>query len=156
MPPASEPYDAPQRSGKSVNFPVAAAVAIYSGVLVAKDANGRANPASDTAGLVVIGRAQFDALNADGAAGDIDVVVAPGVFRYANSAVNAVAQANVGVPLKPIIIQDEKPVDLLALDDPESDHVFKNHEFLYQAYKRAGYGYGLPELAYGSDGSTAA
>jgi len=56
-------------------------------------------------------------------------------------------------PIKPIIIQDEKPVELLALDDPEDDHVFKRHEFLYQAYKRAGYGYGLPEVIYGSDGS---
>lgn len=59
-------------------------------------------------------------------------------------------------PLKPVIIQDEKTLELLALDDPEDDHVFKKHEFLYQAYKRAGYGYGLPEAIYGSDGSTAA
>lgn len=59
-------------------------------------------------------------------------------------------------PMKPLIVQDEKAVDLLALDDPESDHVFKKHEFLYQAYKRAGYGYGLPELIWGSDGSQAA
>lgn len=63
---------------------------------------------------------------------------------------------DVGHPMKPIIVQEEKPTDLLALDNPESDHVFKKHRFLYQAYKRGGYGYGLPELAYGSDGSTAA
>lgn len=61
-----------------------------------------------------------------------------------------------GQPLKPLVIQDEKAVDLLSLDDPESDHVFKKHEFLYQAYKRTGYGYGLPELIWGSTGADAA
>lgn len=69
---------------------------------------------------------------------------------------NAWFLIDVGHPMKPIIIQEEKATDLLALDDPESDHVFKKHEFLYQAYKRGGYGYGLPELAYGSTGAAAA
>lgn len=63
---------------------------------------------------------------------------------------------DVGHPMKPVIVQEEKATELLALDDPEGDHVFKKHEFLYQAYKRAGYGYGLPELAYGSTGADAA
>lgn len=61
-----------------------------------------------------------------------------------------------GHPMQPLILQEEVPVDLLALDNPESDHVFKKKEFLYQAYKRAGYGYGLPELIWGSDGTTSA
>lgn len=59
-------------------------------------------------------------------------------------------------PIKPLVRLDEKETELLALDDPESDHVFKKHEFLYQAYKRKGYGYGLPELAWGSTGQDAA
>lgn len=58
--------------------------------------------------------------------------------------------------IKPLIVLDEKPVNILALDDLEADHVFKNHEFLYQGYKRCGYGYGLPELIYGSTGADAA
>ncbi|MGC3991691.1 MAG: Mu-like prophage major head subunit gpT family protein [Chthoniobacteraceae bacterium] len=59
-----------------------------------------------------------------------------------------------GMPVKPFLFQEEKPVALNALTQPESDHVFKRHEYLYQAYGRYNAGYGLPELAYGSDGST--
>ena len=93
--------------------------------------NGKTNVDKDTARLIVW--PEIDALNED-----------------------AWFIIEAGKSIKPIIIQREKAVDLLALDDPQGDHVFKNHTFLYQAYKRYGYGYGLPELAYGSDGSQAA
>ena len=66
------------------------------------------------------------------------------------------AIVDAGQPIKPLIKQREKDIALLALDDPEDDHVFKKHEFLYQAYKRMGYGYGLPEVITASDGSTSA
>ena len=45
---------------------------------------------------------------------------------------------------------------LVTLTQPDSDHVFKKHEFLYQAYGRYNAGYGLPELAFGSTGVDAA
>jgi phage major head subunit gpT-like protein len=61
-----------------------------------------------------------------------------------------------GHPVKPFIFQEEKAVQLASLTNMESDHVFKKHEFLYQAYGRHNVGYALPELAYGSDGSQAA
>ncbi|HTJ78534.1 MAG TPA: Mu-like prophage major head subunit gpT family protein [Rariglobus sp.] len=61
-----------------------------------------------------------------------------------------------GYPIKPLILQVEKEATLTSLTNPDSDHVFKKHEFLYQAYGRYNAGYGLPELAYGSDGSQAA
>lgn len=61
-----------------------------------------------------------------------------------------------GYPVKPFIFQEEKAATLESLTSPDSDHVFKKHEFLYQAYGRYNAGYGLPELAYGSDGSQAA
>jgi phage major head subunit gpT-like protein len=61
-----------------------------------------------------------------------------------------------GYPIKPFIVQVEKETALTSLTNPDSDHVFKQHEFLYQGYGRYNAGYGLPELAYGSDGSTAA
>jgi phage major head subunit gpT-like protein len=57
---------------------------------------------------------------------------------------------------KPVIVQDEKAIQLLAQDDPEDDCVFTNHEFRYQAYKRQGFGYGLPESIWASDGTQAA
>lgn len=57
---------------------------------------------------------------------------------------------DVGHPVQPLIYQEEKPPVLEALTSMDSDHVFKNHEFLYQAYGRWQAGYGLPQLAYGS------
>lgn len=59
-------------------------------------------------------------------------------------------------PMKPIILQDEKALELLAQDKPDDDCVFNNHEFRYQAYKRQGFGFGLPEVAWASTGEDAA
>lgn len=59
-----------------------------------------------------------------------------------------------GYPVKPFIFQEEKPVSLQSLTNANDDHVFKKHEFLYQAYGRYNAGYGLPELAWGSNGTT--
>lgn len=61
-----------------------------------------------------------------------------------------------GLPVMPFLMQFEKEPQLLSLTNPESDHVFKKHEFLYQAYGRYNAGYGLPELAEGSTGADAA
>ena len=61
---------------------------------------------------------------------------------------------DIGSAVKPLIFQEEKPIALTSLTNPESDHVFKNHEFLYQGYGRYNAGYGLPQLAYGSNGTT--
>lgn len=58
--------------------------------------------------------------------------------------------------MKPVIIQDEKPVQLIAQDKDTDDCVFTKHEFRYQAYKRQGFGYGLPEVIWGSTGADAA
>lgn len=66
------------------------------------------------------------------------------------------ALVDFGFPMKPLIVQDEKAIQLIAQDKPEDDCVFNNHEFRYQAYKRQGFGYGLPETIWASDGSTAA
>lgn len=61
-----------------------------------------------------------------------------------------------GYPVKPFINQVEVETEFTSLDNPNDDHVFKKKEFLHQAYRRGNVGYGLPELAYGSDGSQAA
>jgi len=58
-----------------------------------------------------------------------------------------------GFPIRSLIFQVNKEATLQALTQPGSDHVFKKHEFLYQAYGRYNAGYGLPELAYGSTGA---
>jgi phage major head subunit gpT-like protein len=61
-----------------------------------------------------------------------------------------------GLAVRPLIVQVNKEPVLASLTNPNSDHVFKKHEFLYQAYGRYNVGYGLPELAYGSSGTAAA
>lgn len=61
-----------------------------------------------------------------------------------------------GFSVQPLIWQVNKEVALHSLTDPESDHVFKFHEFLYQAYGRYAAAYLMPELAVGSTGAGAA
>lgn len=92
---ATEPFDAPQRAGDTVNLPVAAATALYAGVILAINAGGYVVQASDTANLRVIGRSEEDVDNTDGANGDLSVNARRGVFRYGNSATNAVTLAHV-------------------------------------------------------------
>ena len=55
-------------------------------------------------------------------------------------------------PVRPLILQVEKEPTFESLTNPDSDHVFKKHEFLYQTYGRYNGGYGLPQLAIGSTG----
>ncbi|MCE0498793.1 MAG: Mu-like prophage major head subunit gpT family protein [Methylacidiphilales bacterium] len=58
-----------------------------------------------------------------------------------------------GLSLKPVAWQVNKNPVLTALTQPDSDHVFKKHEFLYQAYGRYNAGYLLSDLAFGSEGT---
>jgi len=88
--------DTPERAGEFVRLPVAAATKIYAGSLVAEDSSGNAVPATDTAGLVAVGRSEQEIDNSSGAAGDQNIVIKRGVFKYANSSTYAIAQANVG------------------------------------------------------------
>lgn len=62
----------------------------------------------------------------------------------------------VGQPVKPLTVQFEqrpRPVMVTNVDD---SYVVLHQKFLWQVYARHNAGYALPELAYGSDGSTAA
>jgi hypothetical protein len=75
--------------GRMQVYPVEASTTVYLGSIVALDANGNAVPASTTAGLRVIGRAEMtyggvpgqDAINS-GAAGAVSIVARRGVFMY--------------------------------------------------------------------------
>jgi len=96
MPPIDTPIDTPRRSGVILVAPVAAATALFAGGLGARDALGNSVPASDTAGLVVLGRIQTDVDNSAGAAGDLSANFEAGVFRYANSAGTPLTNADVG------------------------------------------------------------
>lgn len=57
-----------------------------------------------------------------------------------------------GMPLKPLIVQIELPPEVVGVTNINDSHVLLKKEFLYQAYTRLGAGYGMPELIYGSNG----
>jgi hypothetical protein len=91
-------YNAPERpSAAFVVLGLAADAVIGAGELVARNAAGRAVLASDTAALKVIGRAECDADNTGGAAGDVEVTLKRGCFQYDNSGTHAVTDAHVGL-----------------------------------------------------------
>ena len=69
---------------------------------------------------------------------------------------NAWFVCDLGQIVQPFVIQEEKPVEFRHSDDPDDSHSIKTNNFLYQAYKVAGYGYAFPQLIVGSDGTTAA
>ncbi|HLP01678.1 MAG TPA: hypothetical protein VK163_06605 [Opitutaceae bacterium] len=90
-----------ERPGNFLGLIVAAATTIYLGILVARDAAGKAVPASDTPGLRVMGRAEHGATAAE------VVQVKRGIFRYNNSATNALTAASVG---KLCVVEDDNTV----------------------------------------------
>lgn len=88
----SEDRNTPQRDGKMVSLNVASGSVIYAGSMVAVNASGLAVPASDTAGLSVIGRAE-EFVDASVTAG-LPVTVARGAFRWENG--NSITDASIG------------------------------------------------------------
>jgi hypothetical protein len=76
----------PRKEGDLRQFPVAADTKIYAGALVCLNAAGAATPGAVATTLTAVGRAEAQADNTGGAAGDITVNVRKGTFRYANSA----------------------------------------------------------------------
>lgn len=63
---------------------------------------------------------------------------------------------DVGLPIKPLILQMEREPDVVAVNKRDDAFVVLNHKFILQGYGRWNAGFGLPELAYGSTGAAAA
>ena len=103
---ATQSIDTPELSRDIVSLPIAASTTIYAGTLVAVDANGRAVPASDASGLRVIGRAEEEK-TCGVTAGAESVQVKRGIFRFANSATDAVDANDIG---KSAFVEDDKTV----------------------------------------------
>lgn len=61
-----------------------------------------------------------------------------------------------GLPLRPFIVQIELPPEVVGVTNINDSYVVLKKEFIYQAYCREAAGYGMPELAYGSTGADAA
>lgn len=94
--PATAARNTEERPGDFVYLPLAADTKIFQGTLVARDAAGRAVPASDTAGLRVVGRAEQTVDNTGGDADALSINIKLGVFLFDNSADDPVLVAHVG------------------------------------------------------------
>jgi hypothetical protein len=103
---ATQDINTPERPGFITAYPMAASTTIYAGTLVALNADGRAVPAADTAGLRVVGRAEQTLTNGT-TAGEISVDVKEGVFLYNNSATDAVDANDRG---KACFVEDDNTV----------------------------------------------
>lgn len=95
------------RPGDLLSLPLAAATKIFLGTLVARDSAGRAVPASDTAGLRVVGRAEETVDNSAGAAAALSIEIRLGCFKFTNSGTAAVDADDVG---KMAVVEDDQTV----------------------------------------------
>lgn len=86
----------PERMGADRVFPVAATIHIYAGAMVALNTSKFLVPASATATLKVVGRAEKEVNNAEGSAGAKSCPTSAGVFRYGNAAADPVTTADIG------------------------------------------------------------
>ncbi len=85
-----------ERQGDVLGFPVGAAKKIYQGSLVVLD-GGYAEPGNVDTDLIAVGRAEETVDNSAGSAGDLNVLVRRGTFKFANSASgDLIAQTDVG------------------------------------------------------------
>lgn len=92
--PLSAARNTQERAGGVLDFPVAANTTCWQGGLAVLNA-GYVAPGSAAVGLVAVGR--FEETASAVSAGDANVRVKPGTFKFANSAAgDAIAQADVG------------------------------------------------------------
>jgi hypothetical protein len=93
---ANPNFDAPERRGDFMIAPVAFTTTIYAGNLTALDNTGSAVECDDIAGIRCIGRLELDIVNGLTYQNDAEATIKRGVFKYQNSAINPIAQVNVG------------------------------------------------------------
>jgi hypothetical protein len=88
--------DTISRSGDRLNLPMAA-VKIYGGSLVARNASGNATPGAVATTLRGVGRAAETVDNSGGSAGDRNIEIDKGIFRFANSSSSdEITRADIG------------------------------------------------------------
>ena len=96
MPPLTTERDTKARSGSRLNMGMAAAVLIFAGALVARNAAGNATPGATAVGLLGAGRAVDTVDNTLGLAGAKSVEVEKGIFRFDNLGADPVTIAGIG------------------------------------------------------------
>ena len=100
--------DTRMKDGELVNLGVAASTIIYAGALVAVNGNGLAVPASDTANLNVLGRAEHRADNSAGQDADIDIIVRRNkAFLFDNDGSSPVLPGHIG---KVVMVKDDHTI----------------------------------------------
>jgi hypothetical protein len=120
------------REGLSYSLGVAASEKIYAGSMVALDSDGYAVPASDTAGLKVVGRAEEQVDNSSGSDGDVSVLVREGVFKFAGSGLD---EADVG---KPCLVSDDQTVSVSATTNNICAGIVEQVDSATEAWVRMG------------------
>jgi hypothetical protein len=99
--------DTPARANQYVSLTVKSNVIIYAGSLVCVDSSGLANPAADTSGFAVVGRAEATADNRGvNYSATKTIKVARGVFRWGNG--DVIAAADIG---KIVYVTDDQTVN---------------------------------------------
>ena len=96
-----------QRSGVLLSVLVAATAVLEMGKLICANATGYAVEGSEAATLTALGRCEKSVDNSAGADGAVSVEVQRGVFKFANSATDAVDQSCLG---KTVYIEDDQTV----------------------------------------------
>lgn len=95
--PLAADRNTPMMDGELIAVPVATAVKIYGGALVAANAAGYATPGATATTLTYLGRAESQVDNTAGANGAKTVNVRRGkAFKFKNSGADAVTQAELG------------------------------------------------------------
>jgi phage major head subunit gpT-like protein len=88
------------------------------------------------------------------------VMVYPGLETLAATAIGAGALPwfllDCSKEVKPFILQEREAFALTAMTNPQSQQVFDQDKYSWKVKGRMALGYGLPEMAWGSDGSAAA
>lgn len=93
----AQPRNTPTQAGNRRRYAVAAAVACNAGAIAALNASGFVVPASTATGLTAVGVFAHSANNSAGSAGDIEVDVERGIFRFENSAdTDEITAADIG------------------------------------------------------------
>ena len=91
--PLAADRNTPRREGEFVVVPVEADAKIFAGAVVCANAAGNAVPGTTATGLKCIGRAEEQADNTGGVAGDKTVRAMRGVFKYKNAGADPVGAA---------------------------------------------------------------
>ena len=97
--------------GRAISVPLLANAIVFAGGMAARDATGFVVPASDTAGLKVIGWFDEGGDNTGGADGDLEVIVRKGVAGFNNDGGTVVDQADLG---NEVFVSDDQTVEKIA------------------------------------------